>query len=183
MKQETTATPPPPPTPPQSPTKPSLSEEEMNKKCTSIIEEYIHIYDMKVGAGTQGRSAPLLPPLRRLRLSTPLPPLCPPPTGGSAVRAGAEQPSAAIRVCGTGTGLHAGAQHHCQGSHGSTAAPAGQMQRPPNGSVLQRVGFTSTAWTQFISCNSQNHFMKLNLKPSVCHQAPTNPGDGRRHCH
>lgn len=44
MKREATVTPPPPP----PPAKPSLSEEEMNKKSTAIIEEYIHIYDIKV---------------------------------------------------------------------------------------------------------------------------------------
>uniref|UniRef100_A0A672INF6 Eukaryotic translation initiation factor 4 gamma 1 n=1 Tax=Salarias fasciatus TaxID=181472 RepID=A0A672INF6_SALFA len=43
MKRETVATPPPPPTP----TKPALSEEEMDKKSTAIIEEYLHINDMK----------------------------------------------------------------------------------------------------------------------------------------
>uniref|UniRef100_H3D9X4 Eukaryotic translation initiation factor 4 gamma 1 n=1 Tax=Tetraodon nigroviridis TaxID=99883 RepID=H3D9X4_TETNG len=37
VKQETTVT----------PSKPSLTEDEMNKKSTSIIEEYIHIYDIK----------------------------------------------------------------------------------------------------------------------------------------
>lgn len=38
------------PTPPpaQTPTKPALSEEELNKKSTAIIEEYLHINDMKV---------------------------------------------------------------------------------------------------------------------------------------
>lgn len=44
VKRETTATPP----PPQSPTKPALSEEELSKKSTAIIEEYLHINDMKV---------------------------------------------------------------------------------------------------------------------------------------
>lgn len=43
VKRETTATPP----PPQSP-KPALSEEELSKKSTAIIEEYLHINDMKV---------------------------------------------------------------------------------------------------------------------------------------
>uniref|UniRef100_A0A672INK2 Eukaryotic translation initiation factor 4 gamma 1 n=1 Tax=Salarias fasciatus TaxID=181472 RepID=A0A672INK2_SALFA len=43
VKRETVATPPPPPTP----TKPALSEEEMDKKSTAIIEEYLHINDMK----------------------------------------------------------------------------------------------------------------------------------------
>uniref|UniRef100_A0A672IKW1 Eukaryotic translation initiation factor 4 gamma 1 n=1 Tax=Salarias fasciatus TaxID=181472 RepID=A0A672IKW1_SALFA len=43
LKRETVATPPPPPTP----TKPALSEEEMDKKSTAIIEEYLHINDMK----------------------------------------------------------------------------------------------------------------------------------------
>lgn len=43
VKREKAATPPPPPTP----TKPALSEEEMDKKSTAIIEEYLHINDMK----------------------------------------------------------------------------------------------------------------------------------------
>uniref|UniRef100_A0A672ZRZ7 Eukaryotic translation initiation factor 4 gamma 1 n=1 Tax=Sphaeramia orbicularis TaxID=375764 RepID=A0A672ZRZ7_9TELE len=38
-----TATPP----PPQTPTKPALTEEELDKKSTAIIEEYLHINDMK----------------------------------------------------------------------------------------------------------------------------------------
>uniref|UniRef100_A0A671XZL3 Eukaryotic translation initiation factor 4 gamma 1 n=1 Tax=Sparus aurata TaxID=8175 RepID=A0A671XZL3_SPAAU len=38
-----TATPP----PPQTPTKPALTEEELSKKSTAIIEEYLHINDMK----------------------------------------------------------------------------------------------------------------------------------------
>lgn len=44
MKRESTVTPP----PPQAPSKPSLSEDEVSKKSTAIIEEYIHIYDTKV---------------------------------------------------------------------------------------------------------------------------------------
>lgn len=44
VKRETAATPPPPPTP----TKPALTEEELEKKSTAIIEEYLHINDMKV---------------------------------------------------------------------------------------------------------------------------------------
>lgn len=59
MKRETPITPPPPPTP----SKPSLTEDEMNKKSTAIIEEYIHIYDIKVDVGTLTTSA-------RLRLFT-----------------------------------------------------------------------------------------------------------------
>ncbi|XP_070684791.1 eukaryotic translation initiation factor 4 gamma 1-like [Pempheris klunzingeri] len=43
VKRETPATPP----PPQIPTKPALTEEELNKKSTAIIEEYLHINDMK----------------------------------------------------------------------------------------------------------------------------------------
>nr|XP_046244410.1 eukaryotic translation initiation factor 4 gamma 1-like isoform X2 [Scatophagus argus] len=43
MKRETAVTPP----PPQTPTKPALTEEEMNRKSTAIIEEYLHINDMK----------------------------------------------------------------------------------------------------------------------------------------
>ncbi|XP_041849938.1 eukaryotic translation initiation factor 4 gamma 1-like [Melanotaenia boesemani] len=43
VKQETAANPP----PPQTPTKPALTEEEMEKKSTAIIEEYLHINDMK----------------------------------------------------------------------------------------------------------------------------------------
>lgn len=45
MKQETTATPP----PPQNTTEPALTEDELEKKSTAIIEEYLHINDMKVG--------------------------------------------------------------------------------------------------------------------------------------
>ncbi|XP_037533293.1 eukaryotic translation initiation factor 4 gamma 1 [Nematolebias whitei] len=33
--------------PPQAPTKPALTEEEVDKKSTAIIEEYLHINDMK----------------------------------------------------------------------------------------------------------------------------------------
>uniref|UniRef100_A0A672ZR55 Eukaryotic translation initiation factor 4 gamma 1 n=1 Tax=Sphaeramia orbicularis TaxID=375764 RepID=A0A672ZR55_9TELE len=44
IKRETAATPP----PPQTPTKPALTEEELDKKSTAIIEEYLHINDMKV---------------------------------------------------------------------------------------------------------------------------------------
>ncbi|XP_042369855.1 eukaryotic translation initiation factor 4 gamma 1-like, partial [Plectropomus leopardus] len=43
VKRETAATPP----PPQTPTKPALTEEELTKKSTAIIEEYLHINDMK----------------------------------------------------------------------------------------------------------------------------------------
>ncbi|XP_061574767.1 eukaryotic translation initiation factor 4 gamma 1-like isoform X3 [Cololabis saira] len=43
VKRET-ATPPP---RPQTPTKPALTEEEMDKKSMAIIEEYLHINDMK----------------------------------------------------------------------------------------------------------------------------------------
>ncbi|KAM9358888.1 eukaryotic translation initiation factor 4 gamma 1 [Symphorus nematophorus] len=43
VKREAAATPP----PPQTPTKPALTEEELNKKSTAIIEEYLHINDMK----------------------------------------------------------------------------------------------------------------------------------------
>ncbi|XP_076137899.1 eukaryotic translation initiation factor 4 gamma 1-like [Alosa pseudoharengus] len=35
------------PTPPPAPTKPALSEEEMEKKSSAIIEEYLHINDLK----------------------------------------------------------------------------------------------------------------------------------------
>ncbi|XP_076590783.1 eukaryotic translation initiation factor 4 gamma 1 isoform X3 [Chaetodon auriga] len=42
-KRETAATPP----PAQISTKPALTEEELNKKSTAIIEEYLHINDMK----------------------------------------------------------------------------------------------------------------------------------------
>lgn len=44
VKREAAATPPPPPTP----AKPALNEEELTKKSTAIIEEYLHINDMKV---------------------------------------------------------------------------------------------------------------------------------------
>uniref|UniRef100_A0A3B3CJC5 Eukaryotic translation initiation factor 4 gamma 1 n=1 Tax=Oryzias melastigma TaxID=30732 RepID=A0A3B3CJC5_ORYME len=43
VKRETAATPP----PPQTPTEPTLTEEELEKKSTAIIEEYLHINDMK----------------------------------------------------------------------------------------------------------------------------------------
>nr|XP_020441839.1 eukaryotic translation initiation factor 4 gamma 1 [Monopterus albus] len=43
VKHEKAATPP----PPQTPTKPALTEEELDKKSTAIIEEYLHINDMK----------------------------------------------------------------------------------------------------------------------------------------
>ncbi|CAN9511154.1 unnamed protein product [Ophioblennius macclurei] len=43
VKRETPTTPP----PPLTPTKPALSEEELEKKSTAIIEEYLHINDMK----------------------------------------------------------------------------------------------------------------------------------------
>uniref|UniRef100_A0A8C7YZ49 Eukaryotic translation initiation factor 4 gamma 1 n=1 Tax=Oryzias sinensis TaxID=183150 RepID=A0A8C7YZ49_9TELE len=43
MKRETTATPP----PPQNTTEPALTEDELEKKSTAIIEEYLHINDMK----------------------------------------------------------------------------------------------------------------------------------------
>ncbi|KAM9318383.1 eukaryotic translation initiation factor 4 gamma 1-like isoform 3-T4 [Pholidichthys leucotaenia] len=43
VKRETAATPP----PPQTPTKPALTEEELERKSTAIIEEYLHINDMK----------------------------------------------------------------------------------------------------------------------------------------
>ncbi|CAI5694633.1 unnamed protein product [Oreochromis niloticus] len=42
-KRETAATTP----PPQTPTKPALTEEELEKKSTAITEEYLHINDMK----------------------------------------------------------------------------------------------------------------------------------------
>uniref|UniRef100_A0A3Q3KML8 Uncharacterized protein n=1 Tax=Monopterus albus TaxID=43700 RepID=A0A3Q3KML8_MONAL len=42
-RHEKAATPP----PPQTPTKPALTEEELDKKSTAIIEEYLHINDMK----------------------------------------------------------------------------------------------------------------------------------------
>ena len=44
VKPERTATPPP------AVSKPALSEEEMEKKSTAIIEEYIQINDLKVHA-------------------------------------------------------------------------------------------------------------------------------------
>lgn len=39
------------PTPPATSTKPTLSEEELEKKSKAIIEEYLHINDMKVRGG------------------------------------------------------------------------------------------------------------------------------------
>lgn len=39
------------PTPPATSTKPALSEEELEKKSKAIIEEYLHINDMKVREG------------------------------------------------------------------------------------------------------------------------------------
>lgn len=44
------------PTPPATSTKPTLSEEELEKKSKAIIEEYLHINDMKVRGG--GGQAP-----------------------------------------------------------------------------------------------------------------------------
>ncbi|XP_058489428.1 eukaryotic translation initiation factor 4 gamma 1-like isoform X9 [Solea solea] len=43
VKREMAPTPP----PPQTPTKPALTEEELEKKSTAIIEEYLHINDLK----------------------------------------------------------------------------------------------------------------------------------------
>ncbi|XP_013881883.1 eukaryotic translation initiation factor 4 gamma 1 [Austrofundulus limnaeus] len=43
VNQETTAAPP----PDQTPSKPALTEEEVDKKSTAIIEEYLHINDMR----------------------------------------------------------------------------------------------------------------------------------------
>ncbi len=40
------------PTPPPAPSKPALTEEELEKKSTAIIEEYLHINDMKVHTHT-----------------------------------------------------------------------------------------------------------------------------------
>lgn len=34
--------------PPPAPSKPALSEEELEKKSTAIVEEYLHINDLKV---------------------------------------------------------------------------------------------------------------------------------------
>ena len=44
MKREATL-------PPVSPPKAALSEEELEKKSKAIIEEYLHLNDMKVGRG------------------------------------------------------------------------------------------------------------------------------------
>lgn len=38
--------------PPVSPLKAALSEEELEKKSKAIIEEYLHLNDMKVGSGS-----------------------------------------------------------------------------------------------------------------------------------
>lgn len=46
MKREATL-------PPVSPPKAVLSEEEMEKKSKAIIEEYLHLNDMKVGSGRE----------------------------------------------------------------------------------------------------------------------------------
>ena len=43
MKQDAAPNPP----PPQTPTKPALTEEDVEKKSAAIIEEYLHINDMK----------------------------------------------------------------------------------------------------------------------------------------
>lgn len=58
--------------------------------------------------------------------------------------AGDELPSAALCVCAKRAGVHAGAQHHCQGAHGPAAAPAPEDQHPPNATVLQRVSMNQT---------------------------------------
>ncbi|XP_053728460.1 eukaryotic translation initiation factor 4 gamma 1-like isoform X1 [Synchiropus splendidus] len=57
VKRENAATPPPP-----SPAKPALTEEELDKKSTAIIEEYLHINDMKeaLQCVQELNSAPLL---------------------------------------------------------------------------------------------------------------------------
>lgn len=44
MKREATL-------PPVSPPKAALSEDEVEKKSKAIIEEYLHLNDMKVGTG------------------------------------------------------------------------------------------------------------------------------------
>lgn len=44
MKREATL-------PPVSPPKSALSEEELEKKSKAIIEEYLHLNDMKVSSG------------------------------------------------------------------------------------------------------------------------------------
>lgn len=55
------------------------------------------------------------------------------------MRAGDEQPSAALCVCAKRAGVHAGAQRHRQGAHGPAAAPAPEERHPLNAAVLQRV--------------------------------------------
>lgn len=49
MNQETAAAPP----PTLTPSKPALTEEEVEKKSTAIIEEYLHINDMRVCANAE----------------------------------------------------------------------------------------------------------------------------------
>lgn len=45
------------PLPPVSPPKAALSEEELEKKSKAIIDEYLHLNDMKVGPGWSELSA------------------------------------------------------------------------------------------------------------------------------
>lgn len=51
MKRETNPTP-----PPAAPAKPAMTEEELDKKSSAIIEEYLHLNDMKVRTHTQATS-------------------------------------------------------------------------------------------------------------------------------
>uniref|UniRef100_A0A4W5RFA0 Eukaryotic translation initiation factor 4 gamma, 1a n=1 Tax=Hucho hucho TaxID=62062 RepID=A0A4W5RFA0_9TELE len=57
MKRETAPTP-----PPDAPTKPAMTEEELEKKSSAIIEEYLHLNDMKeaLQCVVELNSAPLL---------------------------------------------------------------------------------------------------------------------------
>lgn len=118
------------PAPPATSTKPALSEEELEKKSKAIIEEYLHINDMKVGE--EGGHVPLtchmLPSLcgstigrgssgawmwkggARVGCRAVLTPLF--PAGGPAVCAGAGQPLLALHLCAKWHRVHAGEEHH-----------------------------------------------------------------------
>lgn len=50
------------PAAPAASPKPTLSEEELEKKSKAIIEEYLHINDMKVRAAGGQAQHPMAPP-------------------------------------------------------------------------------------------------------------------------
>ena len=48
-----------------APDKPALSEEEVERKSKSIIDEFLHINDFKVNADSEGSKQRLGPPSQR----------------------------------------------------------------------------------------------------------------------